>query len=105
LGEILGKIWSWANFHKKFLVTVLLYNSTTTPGWPQSIVRQLLDLGANIGVRNWRDEIPLSRISAKTMADFLVPAPQISFFSVADDVAKRNGVSCVAIISAYRRQR
>ena len=40
-------------------------------GWPQSIVRQLLDLGANIGVRNWRDEIPLSRISAKTLSDFL----------------------------------
>ena len=40
-------------------------------GWSQAIVRQLLDLGANIGVRNWRDEIPLSRISAKTLEDFL----------------------------------
>jgi hypothetical protein len=30
-----------------------------------------LDLGANIGVRNWRDEIPLSRISPQTMSDFL----------------------------------
>ena len=40
-------------------------------GWSQSIVRQLLDLGANIGVRNWRDEIPLSRISPQTLSGSL----------------------------------
>lgn len=43
----------------------------TTSGWSQNIVRKLLDLGANIGVRNWRDEIPLSRIHPQTLADFL----------------------------------
>ena len=30
-------------------------------------MRQLLNLGANIGVKNWRDEIPLSRITPQVL--------------------------------------
>merc|ERR1719228_2580000 len=39
--------------------------------WGQQEVKELLDLGANIGVRNWRGEIPLDRILPKTLENFL----------------------------------
>ena len=39
--------------------------------WPQTIVRKLLNNGANVGMKNLRQEIPLSRISPETLQDFL----------------------------------
>ena len=39
--------------------------------WGQEEVTALLDLGANIGVRNWRGEIPLDRILPGTLETFL----------------------------------
>ena len=39
--------------------------------WPQTICRKLLNNGANVGMKNLRQEIPLSRISPETLQDFL----------------------------------
>ena len=39
--------------------------------WTQEDVTNLLNLGANIGVRNLRGEIPLTRILPETLEDFL----------------------------------
>eukprot|EP00095_Tigriopus_kingsejongensis_P000143 maker-scaffold188_size271682-snap-gene-1.26 protein:Tk00143 transcript:maker-scaffold188_size271682-snap-gene-1.26-mRNA-1 annotation:"transient receptor potential cation channel protein painless" len=39
--------------------------------WTQETVRQLMQLGANIGQRNWRGDIPLHKIAPETLADFL----------------------------------
>merc|ERR1719187_2525223 len=39
--------------------------------WPQAVVLQLLNLGANIGVANLRGDIPLSRILPATLETFL----------------------------------
>ncbi len=42
-----------------------------TQFWPQETVRKLLELGANIGMKNHWDEIPISNIPPQTMEDFL----------------------------------
>ena len=39
--------------------------------WPEASVRTLLDLGANVGLKNAFGEIPLARISRKCLGDFL----------------------------------
>ena len=39
--------------------------------WPEASVRVLLDLGANLGLKNAWGEIPLARISVKCLGDFL----------------------------------
>jgi len=39
--------------------------------WGEAEVADLLDLGANIGVRNWRGETPLDRILPATLEKFL----------------------------------
>ena len=39
--------------------------------WPSGVVRQLLDLGANVGIQNLWDQRPLSGISASTLDAFL----------------------------------
>ena len=39
--------------------------------WPKDTVRALLRLGANIGVKNWRGEIPLHKIDPATLEAFL----------------------------------
>ena len=39
--------------------------------WPETAVRALLDLGANLGLKNGWGEVPLSRISVKCLKDFL----------------------------------
>ena len=39
--------------------------------WSQKVVRQLLEVGANIGMKNHWDDIPISKISPDTMEDFL----------------------------------
>ncbi len=39
--------------------------------WPQAIVRKLLDRGANIGIKNIWDELPISKILPSTLEDFL----------------------------------
>ena len=39
--------------------------------WPEASVRTLLDLGANVGLKNAFCEIPLARISRKCLGDFL----------------------------------
>ena len=39
--------------------------------WPQNIIRKLMELGANVGVRNVWDETPISLILPETMESFL----------------------------------
>ena len=39
--------------------------------WPQSTIRKLLNNGANVGMKNDRQEIPLTRIPPATLEDFL----------------------------------
>ncbi len=39
--------------------------------WPQSVVRRLLERGANVGVRNAYAEVPVEAILPSTMEDFL----------------------------------
>ena len=42
-----------------------------TQKWSEKIVRRLLERGANIGIKNKWNEIPINRISASTMESFL----------------------------------
>ena len=42
-----------------------------TQFWPQSVVRTLLEMGANIGLKNIYEEVPIDRILPETMEDFL----------------------------------
>ena len=42
-----------------------------TQKWPQSIVRTLLEIGANIGMKNQWNEMPIVKIDPSTMEDFL----------------------------------
>lgn len=42
-----------------------------TQYWPQDIVKALLELGANIGLKNDLDEVPINRILPEVMEDFL----------------------------------
>ena len=42
-----------------------------TQMWPQETVRMLLEVGANIGMKNHWEEIPISHIDPQTMEDFL----------------------------------
>jgi len=42
-----------------------------TQKWPEATVRRLLELGANIGIKNHWKEIPISKIRPQTMEDFL----------------------------------
>ena len=39
--------------------------------WPQSTIRKLLNNGANVGMKNDRQEIPLTRIPPETLEEFL----------------------------------
>ena len=39
--------------------------------WPQTVVRKLLNRGANVGVKNIWDELPISKILPETMEEFL----------------------------------
>jgi len=42
-----------------------------TQKWPQATVRKLLEMGANIGIKNHWAEIPISKIRPETMESFL----------------------------------
>ena len=42
-----------------------------TQKWPQHTVRRLLELGANIGIKNEWQEIPISKIRPETIKAFL----------------------------------
>ena len=42
-----------------------------TQKWSQATVRRLLELGANIGMRNVWEELPIAKIRPETMEDFL----------------------------------
>ena len=42
-----------------------------TQKWSQNVVRMLLERGANIGIKNKWDEVPINKISSTTMEDFL----------------------------------
>ena len=39
--------------------------------WPQSVVRQLLEFGANIGMKNIYEEVPVAQILPETLEQFL----------------------------------
>lgn len=61
----LGKIINFKDGRKN---TPLHY---ATALWPQTICRKLLDRGANIGIKNLWEEVPISKIMPQTMEDFL----------------------------------
>ena len=42
-----------------------------TQKWSDSTVRNILELGANIGIKNFWNEIPIAKIRPQTMEDFL----------------------------------
>ena len=42
-----------------------------TQKWPQSTVRKLLELGANIGIKNYWKELPITKIRPEVMENFL----------------------------------
>jgi len=42
-----------------------------TQKWPQSTVRKLLEIGANIGIKNVWEEVPINKILPETMENFL----------------------------------
>ncbi len=42
-----------------------------TQMWSQEVVRKLLEVGANIGMKNLWDDVPISKIQPQTMEDFL----------------------------------
>ena len=42
-----------------------------TQMWPQSVVRQLLEAGANIGMKNHWHETPVSKILPSTLEAYL----------------------------------
>ena len=54
---------------RDMLETTALHYATQK--WPQEIVRGLLEIGANIGMKNHWNETPISKISPKTMEEFL----------------------------------
>ena len=39
--------------------------------WPQTVVRWLLECGANIGMKNIYDEVPVAQILPETLEKFL----------------------------------
>ena len=55
--------------HKDLTKNVPLHYATNL--WPQIISRKLLERGANIGIRNIWDELPISKIMPETMENFL----------------------------------
>ena len=42
-----------------------------TQYWPQNVVKSLLEMGANIGIKNDLEEVPINRILPEVMEDFL----------------------------------
>ena len=56
--------------------------------WTELEVAALLDLGANIGVRNWRGETPLDRILPSTLEAFLDRCDLELTFLVVDEIFK-----------------
>ena len=55
--------------HKDLTQNVPLHYATNL--WPQSISRKLLERGANIGVKNIWNELPISKLLPETMESFL----------------------------------
>jgi hypothetical protein len=53
--------------------------------WPQSVVRHLLESGANIGVKNIYDEVPIAQILPETMEQFLNEHCLVSEGNVTND--------------------
>ena len=75
--EALQEILSSDNFRKlRSIINLKNKNGNTalhlaTQFWPQSVVKSLLELGANIGLKNNLEEVPINRILPETMEDFL----------------------------------
>ena len=42
-----------------------------TQKWDEAVVRKLLELGANIGMKNYWNEVPIAKIRPQTMEEFL----------------------------------
>merc|ERR1719474_2656380 len=66
--EVMKQISSIVNKKDDLGNTALHY---ATQKWPDYAVRQLLELGANIGIKNFWKEIPISKIRPQTMEEFL----------------------------------
>merc|ERR1719474_2309265 len=66
--EVMKQISSIVNKKDDLGNTALHY---ATQKWPDYAVRQLLELGANIGIKNYWKEIPISKIRPQTMEEFL----------------------------------
>ena len=56
-----------------------------TQKWPQHIIRALLEIGANIGMKNQWNELPIVKIDPGTMEDFLDEFCLNSKYDVNDD--------------------
>ena len=66
--EVAGALRSIVNKRDELKNTPLHY---ATRFWSQQVVRRLLEVGANIGMKNHWSEVPISRIEPQTMEDFL----------------------------------
>eukprot|EP00090_Calanus_glacialis_P040329 TRINITY_DN7028_c0_g1_i6.p1 TRINITY_DN7028_c0_g1~~TRINITY_DN7028_c0_g1_i6.p1 ORF type:complete len:1012 (-),score=240.18 TRINITY_DN7028_c0_g1_i6:85-3120(-) len=66
--HVYGQIKSLVNKKDDRSNTALHY---ATQKWSQATVRKLLEIGANIGIKNFWEEIPISKIRPDTMENFL----------------------------------
>merc|ERR1712123_318310 len=66
--QVFGQIKAMVNKKDDRSNTALHY---ATQKWSQATVRRLLEIGANIGIKNFWEEIPISKIRPETMENFL----------------------------------
>jgi len=66
--HVFGQIKALVNKKDDRSNTALHY---ATQKWSQATVRKLLEIGANIGIKNFWEEIPISKIRPETMENFL----------------------------------
>ncbi|XP_059093898.1 transient receptor potential channel pyrexia-like [Tigriopus californicus] len=68
MDELIPEIQKIINKRDKLENTALHY---ATQMWPQTVVRKLLDLGANIGMKNHWNETPVTKIRPETLEAYL----------------------------------
>jgi len=66
--QVFGQIKAMVNKKDDRSNTALHY---ATQKWSQATVRRFLEIGANIGIKNFWEEIPISKIRPETMENFL----------------------------------
>ena len=75
------QIRSIVNHQDKQMNTPLHYAVKT---WPSNTVVKLMQLGANIGLKNNRGEIPLDKMSKETLSEFLDNYCMTAYYPIAD---------------------